>query len=84
MQVRIRLQRAGGRPAKGKYNYRIVAINRPQSRDSRHMEILGHYDPAKNPAVISIDLPKVDAWIAKGAQMSDTVKSLVKKVRKES
>ena len=78
MEVRIRLQKAG-KSAKGRYNYRIVAISKTQGRDSRHLEILGHYDPAKKPTIVKIDHEKLDKWIKNGAQMSNTVKSLVKK-----
>jgi len=83
MEVRIRLQRAG-RTAKGRYNYRIVAISRTKPRDSKHLEIVGHYDAAKNPAIVSIDEEKLNGWIGKGAQMSETVKSLVKSLKKEN
>ncbi len=81
MEVRIRLQRIG-KSAKKKYNYRVVAIKKATKRDSRNLEILGHYDPAKKPALFSIDNEKLDQWIKKGAQMSDTVRSLVKKSKK--
>ena len=81
MEVKLRLQRAG-QSAKGNYNYRIVAISKEKARDSRHLEIIGHYDPAKKPAVVSIDQEKLNKWIKNGAIMSDTVKSLVKKLNK--
>ncbi len=78
MEVRIRLQKAGKSSNKA-YNYRIVALPRNEGRDGRTLDILGYYDPAKKPAVYSIDKDKVNAWIAKGAQLSDTVRSLMKK-----
>ena len=78
MQVRIRLQKVGKRADRSS-NYRIVAINRSSARDSRHLEILGYYDPKKKPATISLNKEKINAWIAKGAQVSDTVKSLMAK-----
>ena len=81
MEVRIRLQKAG-KSAKKRYNYRIVAMSRSQARQSRALEILGYYDPAKNPAVLSFDSQKIEKWIKNGAQMSDTVRTLVKKVKK--
>ena len=56
-------------------------MSRNQGRDSRHLDILGHYDPAKKPAVIHVDQEKLNKWVRQGAQMSDTVKSLVKKVK---
>jgi small subunit ribosomal protein S16 len=80
MEVRIRLQRAG-KTAKKRYNYRVVAISRTKSREGRHLDILGHYDPAKEPAVFVVDREKLDGWIKKGAQMSDTVRTLVKKLK---
>ncbi len=82
MEVRIRLQRAG-KSAKNRYNYRVVAMSRDQARDSRHLDIIGHYDAAKEPAVIKIDQEKLDKWIAKGASMTDTVRTLVKKSKKQ-
>ena len=81
MEVRIRLQK-GGNKAQKHYNYRIVAISRSKSRDSRHLDLLGYYDSAKNPAVVSINHAKLEKWLKQGAQMSATVKSLVKKDKK--
>ncbi len=81
MEVRIRLQRSG-RSSKHRYNYRVVAISRNEGRDSRHLEILGHYDPAKKPAEININQEKLDKWISRGASMSDTVRTIVKKQKK--
>lgn len=78
MEVRIRLQKVG-QTAKKRYNYRIVAINRSNSRQGRHLDILGYYDPAKKPAALSFNQEKLNAWLKKGARMSDTVKSLIAK-----
>ena len=78
MEVRIRLQKAGKASNKA-YNYRIVALPKKEGRDGRTLDILGYYDPAKKPAAYSIDKEKINAWVAKGAQLSDTVKSLMKK-----
>ena len=82
MEVRIRLQRAGNKSAKNRHNYRIVAISKTKARDSRHLEILGHYDPARKPAIFEINQEKLEKWLGQGAQMSDTVKSLVKNNKK--
>jgi small subunit ribosomal protein S16 len=82
MEVRIRLQKAGKTSSKV-YNYRIVAMSRNEGRDGRNLEILGYYDPAKKPASVSIDHDKLQKWVEKGAQMSDTVRSLVKKNAKK-
>jgi len=78
VEVRIRLQKAG-KVANKAYNYRVVALPRKEGRDGRALEILGYYDPAKKPAAFSLKKEKINAWVAKGAQMSDTVRSLMKK-----
>ena len=78
MEVRIRLQKAG-KTANKHYNYRIVAINRTAARQADNLEILGYYDPSKKPATLSINREKLNQWVNKGAVMSDTVKSLIKK-----
>ncbi len=78
MEVRIRLQKAG-KVANKAYNYRIVALPRQEGRDGRTLDILGYYDPSKKPAMYSLQKAKIDAWVAKGAQLSDTVRSLLKK-----
>ena len=80
MEVRIRLQKAG-KSASKRYNYRVVAISKTSARDSRHLDLLGYYDPAKKPAVVSINKQKLNKWLKQGAQMSDTVKSLVKNLK---
>ncbi|MGI6393922.1 MAG: 30S ribosomal protein S16 [bacterium] len=79
MSVSIRLTRGGSkkRPA-----YRIVVIDSRKKRDGNYIEKIGHYDPCKEPAEIVLDVEKLDSWISKGAQCSDTVASLAKKVKK--
>ena len=81
MEVKIRLQKAG-KSSKGNYNYRIVAIAKERTRDGKHLDLIGHYDPAKKPAEIVFDQEKLDKWVNNGAIMSDTVKSLVKQKKK--
>ena len=76
--MRIRLQKAG-KAANKRYNYGIVATSRAEARDSRHLEVLGYYDPAKKPASLSINKDRVNEWVKKGAQVSETVRSLLKK-----
>jgi small subunit ribosomal protein S16 len=83
MEVAIRLQKAGIKASRGHRNYRIVAISKTKSRDSNHLEILGHYDPDKKPAELKVDHAKLEKWLKVGAQMSDTVKSLVRKSKKD-
>ena len=72
----IRLRRAG---TTKKPHYRVVVADSRAWRDGRFVEILGHYDPRKDPAVVKIDAERASYWIGKGAQPSDTVKSLLKK-----
>jgi len=62
-------------------SYRVVATDRRSPRDGRSLEILGHYNPRTEPLTLVLDLAKVDAWIAKGAQPSDVVGKLITKAR---
>jgi small subunit ribosomal protein S16 len=75
--VVIRLTRFGG---KKKPYYRIVAVDREKPRETKYIDLIGTYNPLIDPAQIKIDFAKYDLWISKGAQPSETVKSLVKKV----
>jgi small subunit ribosomal protein S16 len=77
--VKIRLSRAG---AKKRPFYRIVAIDSRARRDGRPLEYLGTYDPLPNPRAIELDLERLDAWVRRGAQLSDTVASLVRELRR--
>jgi small subunit ribosomal protein S16 len=72
----IRLRRTGS--TKRPY-YRVVVADSRAWRDGRFVEVLGHYDPRKNPAVVKIDAERAKHWISKGAKASDTVRSLLKK-----
>lgn len=76
--VKIRLTRVG---AKKKPTYRVQAIDERKARGGRALEYLGTYDPHREPAALDLKTEAIDAWIAKGAQMSDTVASLVKRAR---
>jgi small subunit ribosomal protein S16 len=81
LAVRIRLTRVGAtkRPA-----YRVIAIDKRRSRDGRALEILGFYDPLTEPATVQLDRAKIDAWIGKGAQPSDTVVKLLRQSERTS
>jgi len=74
--VKIRLQRGG---AKKHAHYRIVAIDGRRPRSGRALQFLGTYDPNLDPARIRLDAEAIQAWVAKGAQLSDTVRSLLKR-----
>ena len=76
MAVKIRLRRMG---AKKKPFYRIVVADSRSPRDGRFIEEIGSYDPLKDPSEIKIDGDKAMQWIAKGAQPTETVKTLLKK-----
>jgi small subunit ribosomal protein S16 len=75
MAVRIRLTRVG---ATKQPTYRVVVADGRSARDSRAIEIIGHYNPRTEPIELSIDAEKASAWLAKGAQPSDTVLRLLK------
>ena len=73
MAVKIRLNRLG---AKKNPYYRIVVADSRAPRDGRFIEILGNYDPSQTPALVNVDEEEVLSWMSKGAQPTDTVKSL--------
>jgi len=73
MAVRIRLTRVG---AKKQPSYRVVVADARSARDSRSIETIGHYNPRTEPVEVNIDADKAKAWLAKGAQPSDTVARL--------
>jgi small subunit ribosomal protein S16 len=72
--VAIRLRRAG---SKKRPFFRIVVTDSRAARDSSFVEILGHYNPRTKPALVDIQQERVDYWISKGAQPSDTVRTLI-------
>jgi small subunit ribosomal protein S16 len=55
----------------------VVVADSRAPRDGRFIEVIGHYNPVTNPPQITIDRSKAEAWIAKGAQASNTVKKLI-------
>lgn len=77
MSVKVRLTRSG---SKKHPFYRVVATNSDSRRDGRPLEFLGYYNPNTNPADVKIDQEKIDKWLASGAEMSPTVRSLYKKL----
>ena len=76
MAVKIRLRRMGAKKAPF---YRVVVADSRFPRGGRFIEEIGYYDPTKDPAVVKIDSDKAKAWIANGAQPTDTVRVLLKK-----
>ncbi len=79
MSVKIRLRRMG---RKKQAHYRIVVADSAAPRDGRFVETLGYYKPLTAPARLVVDMDKADAWIAKGAEPSDTVRTLLNKARR--
>ncbi len=77
MATKIRLRRMGAKKAPF---YRIVVADSRAPRDGRFIEEIGYYDPCKEPAIINVNDDKAVDWLKKGAQPSETVKSLFNKV----
>lgn len=78
--VKIRLTRVG---AKKHAVYRIIAIDHRSARDGRPIEYLGTYDPNENPEKISIQTERLESWVSKGAQLSPTVRSLLRRSKRQ-
>lgn len=74
--VKIRLCRLGAKKAPF---YRVVVADSRYPRDGRFIEEIGYYNPMTEPATVKIDADKAKQWIANGAQLTDTVKDLLKK-----
>lgn len=81
MAVHLRMQRFG---AKKRPYYRIVAADSRCKRDGRFLEQIGTYDPMQDPQAIKFTAERLDYWLSVGATPSDTVRSLIKKYRRES
>lgn len=76
MAVKLRLKRMGG---KQKPFYRIVAADSRSPRDGRFIEIVGTYNPVKNPAEINVNEELALKWLDNGAQPTDTVRAILSK-----
>ena len=79
MAVSIRLRREG---ALNNPYYKVVVADQRSPRDGKFIEIIGNYDPKKAGDNANVDLSRADYWIDKGAQPSETVRSIIKKLRK--
>ncbi len=75
----IRLRRVGRNK---QANFRVVVVDKQAPRDGAYIESIGFYNPRSEPAELRLVLEKLDGWVAKGAQMTDTVASLARKARK--
>lgn len=81
MAVSIRLRREG---AKNRPYYKVVVADSRSPRDGKFIELIGTYDPKKPDHNSTLKLDRMDHWIARGAQPSDTVRSLIKKNRRKA
>ncbi len=81
MAVSIRLRREG---AKNRPYYKVVVADSRSPRDGKFIEIIGTYDPKKPAHNSTLKLDRAEYWISKGAQPSDTVRSLIKKNKKQA
>jgi len=81
MAVSIRLRREG---AKNRPYYKVVVADSRSPRDGKFIEIIGSYDPKKPGHKSTLQIERAEYWIARGAQPSDTVRSLLKKNKKQA
>ena len=81
MAVSIRLRREG---AKNRPYYRVVVADKRSPRDGKFLELVGTYDPKKQGHNSTLKLDRIEYWLARGAQPSDTVRSLIKKNKKRA
>ena len=79
MAVKIRLRRVG---RKKQPSYRMVVIESENPRGGAYLDTVGYYNPQRKPANLQIDLAKIDNWLGRGATMSETTDSLVRKARR--
>jgi len=79
MAVSIRLRREG---TKNRPYYKVVVADKRSPRDGKFIEIIGAYDPKKPGDNSTLNIDRVEYWISKGAQPSDTVRSLIKRNKK--
>ena len=72
----IRMRKMG---SKKRPFFRVVVTDSRIARDSSFVEIVGHYNPRTKPAKVEIDRERINHWVGKGAQLSDTVRTLLKR-----
>lgn len=76
MAVRIRLARMG---VKKRPFYRLVAADSEAPRDGKFLEILGSYDPMKDPALVTVQEEKLNSWLEKGATVTESARAILRK-----
>ena len=70
----IRMRRLG---AKKRPFFRVVVVDSHTARDGRSIEVLGHYNPTSQPEAFKVNRERLDHWVARGAQPTDTVRTLL-------
>lgn len=80
MATVIRLRREG---TKNKPFYRVVAADKRSPRDGKFLELLGTYDPKQKTDTTKLKLDRIEFWVKNGALPSDTVRSLIKKIKQK-
>ena len=70
----IRLRRLG---SKKRPFFRVVVIDSHAARDGRFVEVLGYYNPTSQPETFELNRERLQHWVSRGAQLSDTVRTLV-------
>ena len=70
----VRMRKAG---SKKRPFFRVVVTDSRTARDGSFVEIVGHYNPRTKPALVTIDRERINYWVGKGAQLSDTVRTLL-------
>jgi small subunit ribosomal protein S16 len=68
--------------AKKSPSYRVVVKEKLSKRDGAYVENVGFYNPTRNPAEVRLDLERVNYWIGRGAQPTDTVRNLIRQQTK--
>ena len=81
MSVKIRMKRFG---TKDRASWRIVVSEAKMPRDGRFIEEIGYYDPLPKQEKVVIKQERLDYWVKSGAQMSEAVKSLLKRQKKKT
>ncbi|MGH9814295.1 MAG: 30S ribosomal protein S16 [Candidatus Acidiferrales bacterium] len=74
--LRIRLNRVG---KKKQPFYRIVVMDQRKARNSNYVEVVGHYDPRRQPVFINLKAERIQYWLGQGAQPTDTVRSFLRR-----
>ena len=80
MAVKIRLARHGAKKAP---YYRVIVADARARRDGRFIEEVGRYNPCVEPAMVSLDMEKIETWMANGAQPTGTVERLIKSAKEQ-